>query len=82
MLTPTTQASQAANPSPRTKVSPARGGNVRRTKGARRSGDPCGRPRRGCPFKGRANEPFYPADVYPHRRAGEATALARGAIER
>ena len=32
----------------------------------------------GCPYKVRANEPFYPADVYPLRRAGEATALARG----
>ena len=38
--------------------------------------------RRGCTFKVRANEPFYPAHVFPLRWAEEATGLARGTIER
>ncbi len=33
----------------------------------------------GTPFKVRANESFYPANVFPLRRTEEAAALARGA---
>ena len=62
-LAPTTIASQTEIPSP-----------FRESKGARTSEASA----RGMPVQGSGERIPYPADVYPHRRAGEATALTRG----
>ena len=67
LRTPPTKASQTDIPRP-----------FREAKGARKSeanfaGDARSRSERMV---------LYPANVFPHRRAEEATALARGAIER
>ena len=62
-LAPTTIASQTEIPSPFAK-----------RKGTRASEASSHR----MPVQGSGERIPYPADVYPHRRAGEATALTRG----
>ncbi len=74
LLAPTTIASQTEIPRPFRKAQPFPPPLRRGIEGGAAK-----RVRKGCPFKVRANESFYPADVFPLRRAEEATGLARGA---